>query len=495
MLRPVDELAALVRAGELSARELVDASLARIDALQPQVNAFVDVDHEGARAAAAAIGAGDERPFAGVPIAIKNNRARRAALRLTRGAALSGDFRRRARPQRHAPPARGRLRHRRHDDACPSGASCPSPRRAASARRATRGTSRARPAARRAARRRPSPPGWCRSPTATTAAARCGSRPPAAASSASSPSAGASRWRPTSASSSSSQDGVLTRTRARDRAAARRARRARARRRVVGAAAARAVRRQRRRASRGRAADRASRRSCRCSRPSCDPACERAARDAGAPARAPRPRGRGGRSRRGAQPGMLELFTARVRSGDLRRRSRPPALLAGREPREEDMEPLSWALWRACNGDRRGPGRARRATSCRRFARAIIDVGGALRRDPDARRSRSRRCRSATLDPCGPDPARHVRALRPLHALHGDQQRHRLAGDLAAAVRSTTTACRSPSSSSAARRRRARCSRSRRRSRRRRRGRAASRRRVAESRSSGRPAPRPSRAA
>ncbi len=95
MLRPADELAALVRAGELSAGELTDASLERIDALRRQVNPFVDVDHDGARAAAAAIAPGDPRPFAGVPIAIKNNRAV-AGLRLTTGAALSGDFR----PQR-----------------------------------------------------------------------------------------------------------------------------------------------------------------------------------------------------------------------------------------------------------------------------------------------------------------------------------------------------------------------------------------------------------
>ena len=95
MLRPADELAALVRAGELSASELVGASLERIAALQAQVNAFVDVDAEGARAAAAAIAPGDERPFAGVPIAIKNNRAV-TGLRLTTGAALSGDHR----PQR-----------------------------------------------------------------------------------------------------------------------------------------------------------------------------------------------------------------------------------------------------------------------------------------------------------------------------------------------------------------------------------------------------------
>ena len=91
LFAPVTQLAALVRGGELSARELVDASLARIDALEPAINAFVDVDHEGARAAADLIGTNDERPFAGVPIAIKNNRAVRG-MRLTLGADLSGDY-------------------------------------------------------------------------------------------------------------------------------------------------------------------------------------------------------------------------------------------------------------------------------------------------------------------------------------------------------------------------------------------------------------------
>ncbi len=92
MLRPAGELAGLVRAGELTASELVDVSLRQIAALEPRVNAFVDVDEAGARAAAAQIGPGDERPFAGVPIAIKNNRAV-AGLRLTLGAALMGDHR------------------------------------------------------------------------------------------------------------------------------------------------------------------------------------------------------------------------------------------------------------------------------------------------------------------------------------------------------------------------------------------------------------------
>jgi amidase len=87
MFRPVTELAGLVRDGSLSARELVEASLARIEELNPRLNAFVDVDAERALAAADRVGPGDERPFAGVPIAIKNNRAV-AGLRLTKGTSL-----------------------------------------------------------------------------------------------------------------------------------------------------------------------------------------------------------------------------------------------------------------------------------------------------------------------------------------------------------------------------------------------------------------------
>src|SRR3954454_12342455 len=91
MFRPALELAARVRSGELSAAELVAASLERIDALNPELNAFVDVFHDEALAAAAAVQPGDARPFAGVPIAIKNNRAV-AGHRLTYCADLIGDW-------------------------------------------------------------------------------------------------------------------------------------------------------------------------------------------------------------------------------------------------------------------------------------------------------------------------------------------------------------------------------------------------------------------
>src|SRR3954447_23285985 len=92
MFRPGGELADLVRSGELSARELVQSSLDRIEALDGEINAFVDVWAEEALADADRIGRGDERPFAGVPIAIKNNRGVEGR-RLTYGADLFGDFR------------------------------------------------------------------------------------------------------------------------------------------------------------------------------------------------------------------------------------------------------------------------------------------------------------------------------------------------------------------------------------------------------------------
>lgn len=75
LFRPVTELAAMIHSGELSAAELVGASLARIDQLEPMINAFTHVAHERALAQAAKVSAGDRRPFAGVPIAIKDNRA------------------------------------------------------------------------------------------------------------------------------------------------------------------------------------------------------------------------------------------------------------------------------------------------------------------------------------------------------------------------------------------------------------------------------------
>src|SRR4051794_35164332 len=91
LYRPVTELADLVRSGDMSARELVQASLDRIDEVNPKLNAFVDVFADEALAEADGVGSGDERPFAGVPIAIKNNRAMQGK-RLTWCADFAGDF-------------------------------------------------------------------------------------------------------------------------------------------------------------------------------------------------------------------------------------------------------------------------------------------------------------------------------------------------------------------------------------------------------------------
>ena len=89
--RSATELAELVRGGELSARELVEASLRRIEELNPAINAFTHVDAESALATAGAIGAGDPRPFAGVPIAVKDNRPV-LGMPLSFGSDLFGDF-------------------------------------------------------------------------------------------------------------------------------------------------------------------------------------------------------------------------------------------------------------------------------------------------------------------------------------------------------------------------------------------------------------------
>src|SRR5215208_8142915 len=89
--RPATELARLVRSGELTSRELVEASLERIEALDGRVNAFCHLHADEALGAADAIGPGDPRPFAGVPIAMKTE-IPVAGSPLTMGSRLFGDF-------------------------------------------------------------------------------------------------------------------------------------------------------------------------------------------------------------------------------------------------------------------------------------------------------------------------------------------------------------------------------------------------------------------
>ena len=76
-----------MRAGELSARELVEASLAAIERLNGELNALVTLCAERALAEADAVGPGDERPLAGVPIAVKDLVAFTEGIRTTWGMA------------------------------------------------------------------------------------------------------------------------------------------------------------------------------------------------------------------------------------------------------------------------------------------------------------------------------------------------------------------------------------------------------------------------
>lgn len=86
------EQAELVRSGELSSRELVQASLEQIERLNPTVNAFVALCSERALAEASAIAPGDPRPLCGVPIGVKDLLSATEGLPTTHGSAGFGDW-------------------------------------------------------------------------------------------------------------------------------------------------------------------------------------------------------------------------------------------------------------------------------------------------------------------------------------------------------------------------------------------------------------------
>jgi amidase len=81
--------AELVRRGEVSARELVEAAIERIEALNPLINAVVTPLYEQARAAAAALTA--ESHLAGVPYLLKDLGASLAGTRQTSGSRALAD--------------------------------------------------------------------------------------------------------------------------------------------------------------------------------------------------------------------------------------------------------------------------------------------------------------------------------------------------------------------------------------------------------------------
>jgi amidase len=86
------EQAALVRAGEISARELVEASLRAIERHNPSVNAFVAVFGDRALAEADRVRAGDPRPLCGVPIGVKDLLSATEGMPTTEGSFAFGDW-------------------------------------------------------------------------------------------------------------------------------------------------------------------------------------------------------------------------------------------------------------------------------------------------------------------------------------------------------------------------------------------------------------------
>src|SRR3954454_8945744 len=79
--------ARMVCDGDCSSRELVDATLDAIERVDGGLNAFVHVAADEARAEADKVNMGDDRPLAGVPIAVKDLLAPVAGMPMTWGAA------------------------------------------------------------------------------------------------------------------------------------------------------------------------------------------------------------------------------------------------------------------------------------------------------------------------------------------------------------------------------------------------------------------------
>ena len=90
--KPALEQAAMVRSGEVSARELVEASLEAIDRLNGELNAFVTLCEDRALAEADEVKPGDDRPLAGVPIAVKDLVAWTAGVRTAMGMAAMDEW-------------------------------------------------------------------------------------------------------------------------------------------------------------------------------------------------------------------------------------------------------------------------------------------------------------------------------------------------------------------------------------------------------------------
>jgi amidase len=81
-----------VRAGDVTARELVEASLAQIERRDPEIGAFVATCADRALAEADAVRPGDPRPLCGVPIGLKDLLSASEGLPTTHGSDALGDW-------------------------------------------------------------------------------------------------------------------------------------------------------------------------------------------------------------------------------------------------------------------------------------------------------------------------------------------------------------------------------------------------------------------
>ena len=162
-----------------------------------------------------------------------------------------------------------------------------------------------------------------------------------------------------------------------------------------------------------------------------DPVCEQAARDAAALLEA-------------LGHDVEEIGTAlggRRPAGGLHARLRTADLdgtwigaeLAGREPTAEDVEPLTWAMWERANGAYLDRAARLSEHELEGFAREIV----AFLAPYDVVMTpalATRPVRIGEIHGKGPDPMGSLPPLGRLHALHGDRQRHRPAGDLGPAL-------------------------------------------------------------
>ena len=171
------------------ARELMESCIARIEAVDPAVNAMVARDFERARAAAGAaeeaVARGEELPaLHGLPVGVKDL-DEVAGLRTTWGSPIFRDHVPSA-DHRHGRPREGGRRHRdRQDQHAGMGRRRQYPQcRLRRHRQSVRPAQGRRPAP-PAARRWRWPPAWCRCAPAPTPADPCATRPPSAAWSAS----------------------------------------------------------------------------------------------------------------------------------------------------------------------------------------------------------------------------------------------------------------------------------------------------------------------